>query len=130
MSAQPDQIQSMFERFSDAWKANDEGAVAGFFTEDGSLINPFGQRADGRATIAVMYGEYFTGMLKGTTTTIKLTSVRAVHDDHAFADTEQQIFGPDAQVLLALHLTALLRRERDGWLIVDGRPYAFAPTAA
>jgi uncharacterized protein (TIGR02246 family) len=127
MPAQPDQIRAMFDRVAAAWAANDGRAVADFFTEDGSLINPFGQRADGRAAVAAMYAEYFAGMLRGTTTAVDLTSVRAVGDDHAFADAEQTIHAPDGRVVLAVHLAALLRREGEDWRFVDSRPYAVAP---
>lgn len=126
-SIPPDEIKSTFQRYADHWKTNDGAAVAGDFVEAGSLINPFGQRADGRAAIAAMYSEYFRGMLGGTSTTFQIASVRPVASDHAFVDVEQTIVGRDGQVVLAAHLATLLRREPDGWRIVDGRPYAFAP---
>ncbi len=126
MPAHFDEIKSTFDRFCATWKTNDGAAVANFFAEDGSLINPFGQRADGRAAIAAIYTEYFAGMLRGTSTTVDLSSVRAVGDGHAFADAEQTIYAPDGATLLAVHFPALLRRTGEGWLLVDGRPYAFA----
>ncbi len=126
MSALLDQIQSAFDRSTAAWKANDGSALATSFTDDGSLINPFGQRADGRTAIAAMYAEYFGGMLRGTSTTFNLTSVRDVENNHAFADGDQTISGPDGTVVLAVHISALLRREGDTWRWVDVRPYAFA----
>lgn len=126
MSADFDGISSMFGRLSAAWQTNDGNAVAGFFTEDGSLINPFGQRADGRDAIAAMYSAYFAGMLHGTSTVINLTRLRPIEPVHAFGDSEQTILGANGEVLLAVHLGALLRREGDDWLIVDARPYTFA----
>jgi uncharacterized protein (TIGR02246 family) len=126
MTADVDQIKSMFKRFSDAWETNDGGKVASFFVEDGTLINPFGQRADGRTAIAAMYTEYFRGMLRGTSTTLALANVRAVEDTHAFADGGQTINAPDGNVVLVVHLAALLRRDGDGWRFVDARPYAYA----
>jgi uncharacterized protein (TIGR02246 family) len=121
-----EQIKSTYDRFSTAWKTNDGATVADFFVADGALINPFGQRADGRAAIAAMYSEYFGGMLRGTSTAFKLASVRAVENNHAFADGEQTIYAPDGNVVLVVHLAALLRREGDGWRFVDARPYTFA----
>ena len=112
---------------STAWKTNDGPAVGGFFVEDGSLINPFGQRADGRAAISAMYAEYFGGMLSGTSTTFTLANVRGIENNHAFADGEQTISAPDGTVVLVVHLAALLRRDGDSWRLVDGRPYTFAP---
>ena len=125
MSAHFDQIKSSLDRFCAAWKTNDGATVAGFFVEDGSLINPFGQRADGRTAVAAMYSEYFGSMLRGTSTTFNLTSVRAVEADHAFADGEQTVHAPDGTVVLAIHLAALLRHDGDAWRFVDARPYAF-----
>jgi ketosteroid isomerase-like protein len=51
MSAPYDQIRATLERFADAWQTNDGAAVASFFADDGSLVNPFGERADGEQTI-------------------------------------------------------------------------------
>lgn len=126
MSSTFDQINSTFDRLSADWKANDGAAVAGFFGEDGSLVNPFGERADGRTAIAAMYTDYFEGMLSGTSTTIDLAQVRDVEADHAFVDAEQAIRAPDGSVVLTLHLAALMRRVGDDWQFVDSRPFAYA----
>jgi uncharacterized protein (TIGR02246 family) len=126
MSAEFDQIKSGLDGFCAAWKANDGATVAGFFVDDGALINPFGQRADGRAAVAAMYSEYFGGMLAGTSTTFDLATVRAVGHDHAFVDGEQTISAPDGSIALVVHVAALLRRDGDGWRFVDSRPYTFA----
>ena len=95
-----DQLKSTFDSFSDAWRTNDGAAVASFFAEDGAIISPFGQRAEGRTAIAAMYSEHFGGMLRGTSTTFSLSSVRPVEDNHAFADGEQTIHGPDGRSFL------------------------------
>jgi uncharacterized protein (TIGR02246 family) len=129
MSAHFAQIKSTMERLAAAWKTNDGAAVAGFFVDDGTLINPFGQRADGRAAVASMYADYFAGMLRGTSTVINLTTVRPVGADHAFVDGDQTIHGPDGSVVLVAHLAALFRREGDRWQFVDSRPYAIATPA-
>jgi uncharacterized protein (TIGR02246 family) len=130
MSAHFDQIKSTLEHVSAVWKTNDAAAVAACFVEDGTLINPFGQRADGRAAVAAMYAEYFAGMLRGTSTVIKPTTVRAVGGDHAFVDGEQTIHGPDGGVVLVAHLAALMRKgDGDRWRFVDSRPYSTAPAS-
>ena len=123
-------VEELFGAFADAWKTNEGAALGSFFVEDGALINPFGQRADGRAAIGAMYAEYFGGMLRGTSTSFKLESVRAVEADHAFADGEQTILGADGEVVLVAHLAALLRREGDNWCFVESRPYTFPAVPA
>jgi uncharacterized protein (TIGR02246 family) len=126
MSTHFDAIKSAYHHFAAGWQTNDGATVAAAFVEDGALINPFGQRAEGRSAIAAMYTEYFAGMLGGTTTSFKLANVRGVENNHAFADAEQIIRGRGGEVVLVVHLAALLRRERDGWRFVDARPYVFA----
>ena len=123
-------VTAFFGKLADTWNANDGTAFAGFFTEDGSLINPFGERADGRAALTAMYTEYFGGMLHGTTTSITLTTLRAIGDDHAFADADQTVYSADGNVVLALHVVNLLRRYDGEWRLVDSRPYAFPPPPA
>jgi uncharacterized protein (TIGR02246 family) len=61
-------VEQFFTAFADAWETNEGEAVAALFVDDGALINPFGQRADGRTAIVGMYSDYFAGMLKGTST--------------------------------------------------------------
>jgi uncharacterized protein (TIGR02246 family) len=118
--------RSAYDRLAVEWKTNQGAAVASAFVEDGALINPFGERADGRTAIASMYGEYFAGMLGGTTTSFRLSQVRAVESNHAFVDAEQTIHGRDGRVVLTVHLAAVLRRDGDGWRFVDARPYTLA----
>lgn len=130
MGSPDSSIVAFHDKLAAAWSANDGTAFAAFFAEDGSLINPFGERADGRAALTAMYSEYFGGMLKGTTTSISVTHVRPVGPDHAFADAEQTIYAANGDVLMALHVVNLLRRDGDDWRLVDSRPYAFpAPPA-
>ena len=125
-----DQITSTFERFSAAWQANDSAAAAAFFVDDGSLINPFGERADGREAIAGMYSQYFGGMLRGSTTAFTLESVRDIENNHVFADGQQTVTGGDGKVILVVHLASLMRRVGDSWKVVDSRPYTFASRPA
>jgi len=119
-------LEAFLKLVSDSWRANDGKAFASFFAEDGSLINPFGERADGRQAVATMYGTYFDGMLRGTSTTIALDRVRPIGTEHAFLDAEQTINGTGGEVVLVVHLSALLRRGDGGWQFLDSRPYAVA----
>lgn len=123
-------VEAFLKLVCDAWQSNDGRALASFFTDDGSLINPFGERADGRQAVAAMYSGYFDGMLKGTSTTITLDGVRPIGLDHAFLDAEQVINGAGGEVVLRLHLSALLRREEGAWRFIDCRPYALAALPA
>ena len=128
MGSPESSVAAFHDKLAAAWRANDGAAFAAFFTEDGSLINPFGERADGREALTAMYSEYFGGMLKGTTTSISLTHAAGqIEPDHAFADAEQTIYAANGDVLMALHVVNLLRKDGDDWRLVDSRPYAFPP---
>jgi uncharacterized protein (TIGR02246 family) len=123
-------VSAFFERLAAAWKANDGGEFSGHFTEDGSLINPFGERADGRPALAAMYDGYFAGMLAGTTTSISLTRLRSIDADHVLADADQNVYAPTGEAILALHVVNLLQRDGEDWRILDSRPYAFSEAPA
>ena len=62
MAATIQQIESSLAGFAAAWKTNSGSDVGAWFTEDGTLINPFGARADGRDAVSAMYTE-FSGTL-------------------------------------------------------------------
>jgi uncharacterized protein (TIGR02246 family) len=126
MGSPENSVVAFHDEIAAAWSANDGPALAAFFTEDGSLINPFGERADGRPALTAMYSDYFGGMLKGTTTSISLTDMRPAGPDHVFADAEQTIYAANGDVLLALHVVNLLRKDGDDWRLADSRPYAFS----
>lgn len=119
-------VAAFFDELSAVWKSNDGAAAAALFTEDGSLINPFGERADGRAALAAMYTDYFGGMLQGTTTSVDVARVRAIGSDLAVADAEQTVFAASGDVVLNLHVVNVLRRDGDDWRLLDSRPYAFS----
>jgi uncharacterized protein (TIGR02246 family) len=130
MASTEETVSAFFDQLGDVWRSNDGAEFAAFFTEDGSLINPFGERADGREAVAAMYTEYFAGMLHGTTTRITLTHLRPVGHEWAFADADQTVVGAGGDELLALHVVNLLRRHGDGWRLADSRPYTFPPPPA
>ena len=122
-------VAEFFDAVCKAWGTNDGAQLADQFVADGSLINPFGERADGRSAVAAMYADYFTGMLAGTLTTLQVESIRSMNDRYVLADVAQQIVAPDGSVVLSAHLTALLQRDGD-WRFVDSRPYTFADLPA
>lgn len=117
-------IQSDLDLFSRAWATNDGAALGSHYTEDGSLLNPFGELAEGRGAVAGMYSAYFGTLLRGSTTTIRVRQSRPVGQDHALVDADQVVYSPDGGALLTLHLTSLLRHEQGRWRFVDARPFA------
>jgi uncharacterized protein (TIGR02246 family) len=123
MSDHIDQIAAMFERFAATWNSNDATALGRFFTPDGVLVNPFGERADGQPAVTAMYMQYFGTVLQGSTTSVRVDHVRGVEGQHAFVDADQTIRGADGRVLFDLRLAALLKRDGSAWRVVDARPH-------
>lgn len=130
MAQDLDSAEEFLDEFAEAWGKNDGKLLGDHFSNDGALINPFGQRADGRAAMATMYSRYFAGMLAGTSTTVRVESARPVGEDSAFVDAEQTIMAADGSVVLTVHLAALLQQDDEGWRFVEARPYAFAAAPA
>lgn len=130
MGQDRDSAAKFLARFAEVWATNDGRAVADLFTEDGTLINPFGQRADGRDAVGTMYTEYFAGMLAGTSTSVRVDGIRPVGETHAFVDAEQTVTAGTGEVLLVVHLAALLARDGEDWRFVDSRPYTLADPPA
>jgi uncharacterized protein (TIGR02246 family) len=130
VASETDSAHKFLDSFAESWSSNDGSTLGELFTEDGSLVNPFGERADGQEAIAAMYSGYFAGMLAGTSTTIEVETIRPVGDSHALVDAEQAITTPDGGVVLVVHLTALLRRDGEEWRFVDSRPYTPASAPA
>ena len=126
MSNEQATVDELFDRFSQCWATVGGTALGDYFTEDGTLINPFGEMAKGRGAVAALYGEYFGTILRGTTTAVTIDSMRMVGPDHAFVDGDQTILGPGGETVMAVHMSALLRRESGSWLFVDARPYTIA----
>src|SRR5581483_6188729 len=112
--------------FAAAWSRNDGAALGEFFAVEGTLINPFGQRAEGRAGVAAMYTEFFGPgqLLHATTTTITVDNLRQVHDGSVFLDSTQRVYGANGDIALVVHLAALLCRVDGHWQFLDARPYA------
>jgi len=118
-------IAAFYAKLTEAWAANDGTAFAALYTEDGSLINPFGERADGRPDLGAMYDKYFSGMLKGTTTSVEVSDVRMVGGAHALVDAEQTVYAGNGDVVLAVHVVNLMVQESGEWQLVDSRPYGY-----
>lgn len=118
------------DRFARTWADNDGVTLGRLFTADSSLVNPFGERADGRGAIAEMYSGYFAGLLAGTTTTLTDVRSRRAAPGVLFVDAEQVINDPAGHPLMTVHLSALLIQDGDEWRFADARPFVPAAPVA
>ncbi len=124
-------LEKTLERFTEAFNRFDAKAVASFWADDGTLLNPIGNYGRGRAGVEKVFGEDAKRLLGGSRSRFTVTSVRRVRDDCAFLDCEQEVQGfrnPDGSTgTMRMHLAILAQKKGDGWQWLDARPYAFMP---
>jgi uncharacterized protein (TIGR02246 family) len=125
-------LADTWKKFTSAFNRFDAKEVAAFWEEDGTLIGPTGIRGSGRAGVESVFATDVETLLRGTTSTMTVQSVRMLGKDLAFLDLEHAIQGarmPDGTTgTMKLHLVVLARRHGTTWQWVDTRPYAFLPT--
>src|SRR5208337_1041416 len=85
-------ILKMWQQFSDAW-GRDSHARAALWSEDASLINPFGVKANGRAAIEKVFADEDAGFAKGTTHTFSDFSFRFLTPSLVEVDATGEIKG-------------------------------------
>jgi uncharacterized protein (TIGR02246 family) len=122
-------LQKTIDAFVEAFNRFDAKAVASFWTEDGTLLNPIGNYGRGRAGVEKVFREDAQRLLAGSTSSITVRSARPVGTDTLFLDCDHEVRNcrmPDGTTgTMALHLVVLAQRTADGWRWADARPYAF-----
>jgi uncharacterized protein (TIGR02246 family) len=122
-------IAASVKKFNEAFNRRDPKEVASFWAEEGTLISPAGERGNGRAEVAKVYGLDVETILKGTTSTFRIDSVRQLKGDWALLDLDHEIQNarmPDGTTgTMKLHVVILAQKKGAGWQWLDARPYGF-----
>lgn len=122
-------LAASVKKFNEAFNRRDPKEVASFWAEEGTLISPVGERGNGRAEVAKVYGHDVETILNGTTSTFRIDSVRQLKGDRALLDLDHEIQNarmPDGTTgTMKLHVVILAQKKGAGWLWLDARPYAF-----
>jgi uncharacterized protein (TIGR02246 family) len=124
-------IKDRLDQFQAAWNKDDSKAMAAIWAEDGSLINPFGVTANGRAEVEKIFVDEHTHGFKGTTYTTSDVKVQWVTPDVAVADitaTITGVHGPDGAAApdYAHHVVWVLVKKDGQWMAAAARPYQFS----
>ncbi len=124
-------ILKVWQQFSDAWARGDSHARAALWSEDASLINPFGVTANGRAAIEKVFAGEDAGFAKGTTHTFSDFSFRFFTPALVGVDAAGVINGMrgadgTAMPPFHIHVFSVLKKTGGAWQIHDARPYVIA----
>jgi uncharacterized protein (TIGR02246 family) len=127
-----DAVKARVAEFIDVFNKGDAKAVAAFWLEDGSLVNPAGISGKGPAEIEKVVASDISQFLKGAQMEMKVVSYRPVGKDAAWIDIEHVVTGaktPDGKALppQTFHVPCLMVKKGKTWMIAEARPYAFLP---
>jgi uncharacterized protein (TIGR02246 family) len=129
-------ILKVHEAFAASWNKHDHKGLAAIFADDADLINPLGRVAKGKTEIEKLYmDEQSTAFKDSQFTSDCKAGVRNVTNDVAVVTCTFEVTGaklPDGKPMPALKglYTATMRKAKNKWLVVAGRPMIpFAPPA-
>ncbi len=128
-------VQKRIGEFQDAWNKKDAKAIAGFWAEDGDLINPMGMAATGRAGIEKIVAGDLANFIRDGKTTFTVNHIRFVKPDVIIIDMVHEIsgaHGPDGSVMPSAKVMVTgVGMKKDGtWSWLAARPMVpFMPPA-
>jgi uncharacterized protein (TIGR02246 family) len=127
-----DAIKARVAAFIELFNKGDAKAMAAFWTEDGTIVNPAGVSGTGRAEIEKIIATDSSTILKGTKMTMTVTRIRMVGKDAAWMELEHGVegaTGPDGKPMppLTFHVPCLMVKKGKEWMIAEARPYAYLP---
>ncbi len=134
-AAAPPDLEDRFRAFEQAFGAHDADKVGAMFATDGTIINPAGERAEGREQVTALFRRDFESVLAGVKSKLTILNVRMVTPELAFVDIQQELTGgkamPDRPRHRIAHGVVLLTKQGGGdWMVLDARPYFFRPRHA
>ena len=118
---------AVLDRFMAAWSASDAKGIATLFESDADFVSPDGYKASGRSAIERFYASAFARGYAGSHGAGEIVTTRAIAPDLVLIDGRWSI-DRAAHPLERGILSALLRRDGDGWHIVMLRENAGATT--
>ena len=122
-------LQKTLVAFTEAFNRFDAKAVAAFWADDGTLLNPMGNYGRGRAGVEKVFRDDAQKLLAGSTSTFTVKSARPIGSDCMLLDCDHEARGarlPDGTTgTLMVHLVLLAQRRGESWKWLDARPYVF-----
>jgi uncharacterized protein (TIGR02246 family) len=131
-SKDEDAIKARVAELIDLFNKGDAKAMAAFWVEDGTLVNPVGIAGKGPAEIERIVSADLATILKDTKMEMKVASFRPVGKDAAWVELEHTVTGargPDGKALppTTFHVPCLMLKKGKTWMMAEARPYAYLP---
>jgi uncharacterized protein (TIGR02246 family) len=126
-------IKQLAHEVDAAYNDADPAKMAGYWTENGLNVNPFGDRFEGRASIEADLRDGLSGFMKGSRHELTVSHVSLLDERTAVADgtsTITGILGFDGTTMepLTSDFSMICTRDHDGrWQIAQMRAYRFIP---
>ncbi len=122
-----DALRKRISEFQDAFNKHDAKLVAGFFAEDGDLVNPMGITGRGRGEVEKVVAGDLTNFIRDGKTTFTVTNIHFVKPDVAIVDMTHElsgVHGPDGAEMAAMKVlvTGVAVKKGDTWSWAAGRP--------
>lgn len=119
------------KEFETAWNKDNTKAMTAIWAEDGSLINPFGVTAHGRAEVEKIFVAEHAQVFKGSVYETRDVKVQWVTPDVALVDLSANISGvhhPDGSAApdYPHHVVWVLVKKDGKWMAAAARPYQFS----
>jgi uncharacterized protein (TIGR02246 family) len=108
-------IKQVAETFTRAFNAGDAKSVAALYTDDGEIVDEYGERIQGRALIQSFYAAIF-GERKGATIDISLESLRFLGPDAAQEKGQTRVKPPAGESPTFRDYTVLYVKQGGQWL--------------
>lgn len=128
-------IRTQCQSIVTAWNHHDAAAIAAVFAEDGDMICPDGDHAQGRAEVQSSFAEDFAegGMLEGSTIKVLKEPIRFLTENVAMSDAIVTINGvhtPEGTMVADAHIVNVWKKTGDRWWLFASRPIIKGMTPA
>jgi uncharacterized protein (TIGR02246 family) len=124
-------LETMVQKFTEAFNRFDAKAVAAFHAKDATLINPMGDVAHGPDGIARMFDEVAAKRWNGSTSRFTITGSRKLGPSTTWLDLDQEVQNvtmPDGTTgTMKVHVVWLAQKLGGTWKVLEARPYMFLP---
>jgi uncharacterized protein (TIGR02246 family) len=125
------EIKNCVNDFKSAWDKDDAKAMSMVWTEDATLINPFGRVAKGREEMEKVFVDEHSSIFKNTKYQVDEMTIQMISPDTALVDLSSKITGmkgPDGSDKpdFVHHVAMVFVKKGDHWMGAAARPYQFS----